>query len=66
MKKSVYTTKDKIKDAIGIILIIFLLWLFMMFINIIEPMTDDNMYGNPPEDVIQFNLQKERNNGNNK
>lgn len=56
-----YTTKDMIKDFFGILFIFFLYWLIMMFINIIEPVTDDNLYGNPPEDELEFEYQKQQN-----
>lgn len=61
MKNTTYTTKDKIKDFFGILFMFIIFWLIMMFINIIEPATDDNYYNDPPEDMIEFNYQKQQN-----
>lgn len=61
MKNKTYTTKDKIKDSLGILLMFIIFWLIMMFINIIEPMTNDNLYGDPSEDVLEFDYQKQQN-----
>lgn len=61
MKNATYTTKDKIKDFFEILLMFIVFWLIMMFINIVEPMTDDNYYNDPPEDMIEFNYQKQQN-----
>ena len=61
MKNKTYTIKDGIKDFFGILLMFIIFWLIMMFINIIEPLTDDNLYGNPPEDVLEFDYQKQQN-----
>lgn len=59
MKNTTYTTKDKIKDFFGILLMFIVFWLIMMFINIVEPTTDDNYYNDPPEDMIEFNYKQQ-------